>query len=820
MHRLPIESILPELKEILQGRKNAVLIAEPGAGKTTRVPLALLHEPWLEGRRILMLEPRRLAARAAAGYMANLVGEQPGKTVGYRVKLDAKVGPATRIEVITEGILTRMIQEDPGLEGVALVIFDEFHERSLHADLGLALCLQSQELIREDLRILVMSATLDGESVSALLGDAPVLTSKGRVFPVETRYLDKPNSVPVEQALLPIIIQALQKDTGDLLVFLPGAKEIRRMEEELRKQDLGVPIKIAPLYGNLSREEQDWAIAPALPGERKVVLSTSIAETSLTVEGIQIVIDSGFMRVPRFSPKTGMSRLETIPVSKDSAEQRKGRAGRLGPGVCYRLWTEEEHRQLPEYNKAEMLEADLSPFALELAVWWGVSGPSELKWLDPPPSASYSEGKNLLIQLEVIDDVGKITSHGRRMAEMGIHPRLAHMILKAIPLGLGQLACQLAALLQNRDIFRGGFGFENADLRLRIESLPTHSQGKAVLLEANTLMAKLGISESKRVTTDDCGLLLAFAYPDRIAQARGNNRFLLRNGRRAVLTPTQPLSKETYLVVAETDGKVPDSRIFMAAPIKESEFLLYFRDQMEEDIQLSWDSMGQAVRGGKRLMLGAICFKEETYVHPDPEETLEALIAGIRKEGLGILPWNRAARQWQQRLIFMHHHVEGWPAMSDDILLATIEEWLGPFLYGLKSKDDLQQLKLGEILAGLLTWEQKQDLEKLAPTHCLVPSGSRIPINYSDPDSPVLPVKIQEMFGLQNTPCIGKGNIPLTLHLLSPAQRPVQITKDLASFWEKTYFEIKKDLKGRYPKHYWPDDPIQAQATNRIQPKK
>ncbi len=836
MSQLPIESTLPALANVLGSHTRAVLVAPPGAGKTTRVPLALLDEPWLAGRRILMLEPRRLAARSAARHMAASLGEPVGATVGYRVKMDTRVGTQTRIEVITEGVLTRMLQADPALEGVGLVIFDEFHERSLHSDLGLALCLQSQAILRDDLRLLVMSATLDAEPVAALLGGAPIVISEGRSFPVETRYLERKWDGSLETVVVRTILAALQQDDGDILVFLPGAAEIRRVEQNLVERGLGPDVQIAPLYGNLPQEEQDEAIAPSRPGERKVVLSTSIAETSLTVEGVKVVIDSGWMRVSRFSPRTGMTRLETIRVSLSSADQRRGRAGRLGPGVCYRLWTKQEHRQLAPHNTPEIRESDLVPLALELAVW-GVTDPEELLWLDPPPKGAFAQARQVLGQLGALASDGSLTAHGRQMAELGLHPRLAHMLLRAVPLGLGELACELAAILGERDFLRGLQGKPHADIRLRVEALcfgksergqsAFVSQGIAVDASAcrriravaEHYKQMLGLTPQEESGLDACGLLLAFAYPERIGQRRGNGRYLLRSGRGAFFAETQPLANAPYLVAAELDDNGAESRILLAAELSEDDLLHHFAEHIEKEAVVEWDRSAQAVRSRLRRRLGALVLREVAQPATDPKDVRAALLRGIALEGLEILPWTRTARQLQERLLFLHRLEPGWPDVSDEALTATLLDWLGPFLDGMTSREDLQRLRLTDALTSLLNWEQWQQLEEQAPTHLVVPSGSRIPIDYSDPGQPRLSVRLQELFGLTETPRIAKGRVPLTLHLLSPANRPVQVTQDLASFWRHAYFEVKKDLKGRYPKHHWPDDPLTAVPTNRAKPR-
>lgn len=831
---LPIEEALPALREALRRRAAAVLRAPPGAGKTTRVPLALLGEPWLAGRKAVVLEPRRLAARAAAHRMAAMLGERVGETVGYRVRMDTRVGPRTRIEVVTEGVLTRLLQSDPALEGVGLVVFDEFHERSLHADLGLALALQSQSLLREDLRILVMSATLDGAAVAALLDDAPVVASEGRAHPVETRYLPRPAGGPLEPLVARTALEALEREPGDVLVFLPGQGEIRRVEERLLEAGPGPGVRVAPLYGNLSQEEQDRAIAPSPPGARKVVLATSIAETSLTIEGVRVVVDSGRMRVPRFSPRTGMTRLETVPVTRASAEQRRGRAGRVGPGVCYRLWTEPEQHGLVPHAPPEILSADLAPLALELAAW-GVADPGELRWLDPPPAAALAQARELLAQLGALDAGGALTPHGRRMAAFGTHPRLAHMLLRGEELGLGGLACETAALLEERDLFRGEGELPDADLRLRLEALrggrggPSH-RGRRV--DPGTLRRvrdaarhwreALGVRGRDGGEVEQAGLLLALAYPDRIAQKRPGKpgRFLLRNGRGAVLVGAQALADAPYLVAAELDGQGRESRVFLAAPLAEDDLELHFAEQVETEESVAWDPEAGAVRARRRERLGALVLREAPLADPDPEATAAALLEGIAREGIEALPWTKESRRLRERLVFLHRLDPEWPDASGAALLATLPEWLGPHLYGLRRRDEVQRLDIGEILLARLPWARRAALDELAPTHLTVPSGSRIPIDYSDPEAPVLAVRLQEVFGMTETPRVARGRVPLTLHLLSPAHRPVQVTRDLESFWSTTYFEVKKDLKGRYPKHYWPDDPLQAEPTRRVRPRR
>lgn len=824
MSKLPIDEVLPDLQKALRVNTNAVLIAPPGAGKTTRIPLALLEEEWLMGKKILMLEPRRLAARAAANFMAKLLGQKAGEVVGYRVRNESKVGSKTRIEVITEGILTRMIQNDQELKSVGAVIFDEFHERSLHADLGLALCLQSQMVLRPDLRILVMSATIEAGPAAAILNSSQVIVSSGKAFPVETIYLERAVEGRLEPIVVRSILTALKDQTGDILVFLPGAGEIRRVEASLLEVGLPTNTRVAPLYGALSPNAQDSAIAPCKPGDRKVVLATTIAETSITVEGIRVVIDSGLARISRFSPRTGMTSLDTVKISKASAEQRRGRAGRLEPGVCYRLWTRQQDSCLEPFSIPEILEADLGPLALELAVW-GVDDTSDLYWLDLPPAAAFSQARELLYQLGALDDKGIITSHGRQMAASGINPRLSHMILKAKTMGFGSLACEIAAIMGERDIFQEYNQPIDADLRLRIEFLRSGRLGlqrrydlQRIQREIIHLQQVFDISQQE-APIEGCGLLLAFAYPDRIAQLRSNGRFLMRNGRGAVFTKMQFLSSAPYIVAAEVDDKGAEGNIFRAAPIEDAELKEHFSEQIEELSVIAWDKPSQAVRARKQEKLGSLILKESPLSNPSPDTLLNALLKGIKEEGISILPWTRQAQRLKERLMFMHHIDTKWPSCSEKELVFTLDEWLAPYLYGLVSRQDLQQLNLVDILMSRLSWDERQQLDEYAPTHIEVPSGQRIAINYSNPECPVLAVRLQEMFGLQHTPHIAGGRVSLTLHLLSPAQRPVQVTRDLASFWKNAYFDVRKDLLGRYPKHYWPEDPLNATPTHRVRPK-
>jgi ATP-dependent helicase HrpB len=826
MRTLPIDDVLEKVKTALQAQPCLVLVAPPGAGKTTRVPFALLAESWLRGQRIIMLEPRRLAARRTANYMASILNEAVGDIVGYRVKFDTKVGPFTRIEVITEGVFLRMIQQDPALTGVGLVIFDEFHERSLDADIALALCYEAQSILRDDLHMLVMSATLAAQPVADLLGYAPVIVSEGQLFPVETRYLERRASERLEDLVTLAVKKTLQQDKGDVLVFLPGAGEIHRVKRALEAFERDDSLHVMPLYGNLPQKEQDRALAPSKQGERKVILATSIAETSLTVEGVHIVIDCGFMRQPRFSPRTGMSHLDTFRVSLASADQRRGRAGRLGPGICYRLWTKQEERYLLRETVPEILAADLTGLVLELALW-GVKDPAELAWLNPPPAAAIQQARQLLTELGALDASNGITQHGKRMAAAGIHPRLAHMIVKATELGWGSLACKLAAVLTGRELSTvNGFG-SDADLRRRIDVLQgRNSQGvdpviyQQVKREAAYLGQRFGLAKDEQSDSSVCGLLLAFAYPDRIAKRRSDGRYLLKNGRGARLRKDQLLGREPYIVAAELADAGIDSLIYLAAPVAERELLQYFSDQMIKEELVEWDEVTQSVQARTLKWLGALLMKERVLLHPSAECVLKALLQGIRQSGLTILPWSKGAQQLRLRLAFMHAYVpEDWPDMSDETLLVSFEEWLAPYLMDLSRCSDLQRLNLLDILTARLTWQQQQELNVCAPTHMLVPSGQKIPIDYSNPLAPSLSVRLQQLFGQLETPKIMRGKVALTIELLSPAGRPVQITQDLSNFWQTTYFAVKKDLMARYPKHYWPEDPLTALPTHRVRPK-
>jgi ATP-dependent helicase HrpB len=820
---LPIDPVLPEIRRVLGAGTAGVLQAPPGAGKTTRVPLALLDEPWARGGRIVMLEPRRLAARASARRMAATLGEPVGRTVGYRVRMDSRVGPDTRIEVMTEGLFLRRLQGDPSLDGVAAVLFDEFHERGLDADLALALCLEAQGALREDLRLLAMSATLDGAAVSRILDDAPVVTSEGRAFPVEVRHLD-PGARRIEEAVADAVLRALREEGGNVLVFLPGTAEIRRVQSLLDEGRPGPGVLVAPLYGDLPPERQDQAIGPTPPGLRKVVLSTNIAETSLTIEGIRVVVDSGLARVSRFDPGSGMSRLETVRISQASAEQRRGRAGRLEPGVCYRLWPEAGHRALPARAEPEILMADLGPLALELAQW-GTDDALSLRWIDPPPAAHLDQARELLKGLGALDEAGRITAHGRAMSALGMHPRLAHMVLEGEARGFGDLACELAALLSERDVLRGQ---RDADLRTRVEML-RHGGGPGPLhqIRQQARQWRRQVAPGGKAaqgSPGDAGLAVALAYPDRIAQRRpgggpnGEATYRLSNGKGSFFQGLDPLAGEPFLAVADLDGDRRNARIRLAAPVSQAEIEDLFADRLREVAFVAWDPREEAVQARRQRRLFELVLEDRPMKDPPKERVAAAVCEGIRQIGLHALPWGRETEQFRARVGFLRRaegEAAGWPDLSDAALLAGLEDWLAPFLDGVMRRAHLERVDLAAALRATLDWNQARALDDLAPTHAVVPSGSRIPIDYAAGEVPVLAVRLQEMFGLAETPAVARGRVPLLLHLLSPAHRPVQVTRDLAGFWTSSYRAVKAEMKGQYPKHHWPDDPLQAEPTAR-----
>lgn len=829
----PVDAVVPQLDAALAAGPRAVLQAPPGAGKSTRVPLALLDSEWLAGRSILMLEPRRLAARAVAAWMAELLGEPMGKTVGYRVRFENRVGADTRIEVVTEGILTRRLQSDPELAGVGLVIFDEFHERHLHSELALALCRDIQRGLRDDLRLLVMSATLDGRGLADTL-DAAFVESQGRRHPVAVRHLPRDPEGPIWQSAAEAVRRALEEQaTGDVLLFLPGSAEIRRCAERLS----ALPVRVHPLYGDLPLAAQEQAIRPDPEGRRKVVLATNIAETSLTIEGVSTVIDSGWARAPRFDPRSGLTRLETVRISRAAAEQRAGRAGRLGPGTCYRLYSETTAAGLVPFDLPEIATADLAPLALELAAW-GVLDSSELPWLQAPPAAALAQARDLLRELGALDGSGRITPVGRAMGGLPVHPRLARMLLASRDEGLGALACDLAALLSERDLIRGEPADRSSDVAARLETLAAfRQQGRrgarahgadaaacaAVERSATQFRRLLGTTNAAADGTDAAGSLLLLAYPDRLAQRRSGSesRFLLSGGRGARLDAHDPNAGHRYLAVGALQGEGREGRIRLAAPVDMNAIETRLGHRFVESEEVGWDAGGERVVAERVRRLGAVVLERAPLSSPDPEAVKRALLEAVRQQGMALLPWDEASRSLQARLNFLRSVApeHGWPDVSDAALLQTLEAWLPPWLEGISSRAGLRQLDLGAALRARLDWEALQRLEEGAPERMRVPSGHLRRIDYGEA-SPVLAVKLQELFGLAETPTVAWGRVPLTLHLLSPAGRPIQVTRDLKGFWERTYPEVRKELKGRYPKHPWPEDPWSASPTAGVKRRK
>ncbi len=815
---LPVSDSLPALTTALQENNRAILSAPPGAGKTTIVPLHLLGETWRGDGRIILLEPRRLAARAAAGRMASLlggaVGETVGETVGYRMRLDNRVSARTRIEVVTEGVFARMILEDPELQGITAVLFDEFHERSLDADFGLALALDAQAALRPDLRLLVMSATLDVERISALFGDAPVISSEGRSFPVEIRYRDRPGGERVEDAVASAIMQAHHSESGSILVFLPGQAEIRRVAERLEGR-FDENTLVVPLYGNLSQKEQDAAIRPAPAGRRKIVLATSIAETSITIDGVRVVIDSGLQRLPVYEPSTGITRLETVRVSRASADQRAGRAGRTEPGIALRLWHSGQTAALPAFTPPEILSADLSNLVLDMA-HWGVLDPAGLAFIDPPPAAAWNEARTLLRLLGALDASGAITATGRQIRSLGLPVRLAAMVLAAAKTGAARQAAELAVLLTEQGL--GGTGIDIEDRLRRFRQ-----EGGDRAISARKLAERLASSagSSKPATIQlTAGQLLLHAYPDRIALRRGGRgRFVMANGRGAEIPETERLAGADMLVIADLTGRAAQGRVLAAAEIGRAEIEAMLPDAIQRSEECFFDAASRQVRARRVTRLGAIVLEETPLARPNGPAAAAALAEGVRQIGIGALPFSKAAEQMRQRVGFLYRTIgEPWPDLSDAALLGSLDSWFTPFQTNARGIDDLSPGTLYDGLASLIAHGLQRELDRLAPTHFTAPTGQNHPIRY-DGAEPVLSIRVQELFGLKTHPAIGGGKLPLVLELTSPAHRPIQTTRDLPGFWAGSWKDVRADMRGRYPKHPWPEDPAEALPTTRAKPR-
>jgi ATP-dependent helicase HrpB len=811
---LPVRAILTELGQVLAHAPSVVLSAPPGAGKTTLVPLFLLDQPWRGDRRIILLEPRRLAARAAAGRMASLLGEAVGETVGYRMRLDSRVSARTRIEVVTEGVFARMLLDDPELPDVSAVLFDEFHERSLDADVGLALALDVQQALRDDLKLIVMSATLDVERVAALLGRAPIIESRGRSFPVDVRYQERPSSERVEDAVMRAIIEAHRQETGSILAFLPGQAEITRTAERLDGR-FDASTVVTPLFGNLSQKEQDAAIRPAPAGTRKIVLATSIAETSITIDGVRIVIDSGLQRLPAFEASTGITRLETLRVSRASADQRAGRAGRTEPGIAIRLWHQGQTAALPAFTPPQILSSDLAGLVLDLA-HWGVTNPQGLAFLDPPPPTTWQEAKALLTQLGAIDANGALTARGKQIRQLALPPRLAAMTVSAAKEGQAYEACLLAVLLTEQ-----GLGGNGVDLEDRLRRFKSERGDRAEASRGLARRMAKGLSAGKE-TNDPVqpGMLLMHAFPDRIALQRGGRgRFVMANGRGAELPETERLAGASMLVIADLTGRAGGQRILAAAEISRADVEAHMPQAIIREDQTFFDRPSRQVRARRVTRLGAIIFEETPLPRPKGETAARALAQGVRQLGLAVLPFSKEAMQLRDRIGFLYRTVgDPWPDMSDESLLAGLENWFVPFQGETRGIDDISAASLSEGLQTLVPHAVARDLARLAPTHFEAPTGQRHPIRY-DGDEPVLSIRVQELFGLKTHPSIGGGGLPLLLELVSPGHKPMQTTRDLPGFWAGSWKDVRADMRGRYPKHPWPEDPANAAPTTRAKPR-
>lgn len=810
---LPIDAVLGDVRNALRTHGTGVLVAAPGAGKTTRVPLALLDEPWRDGGKIIVLEPRRIAARAAAERLAATLGTRLGDRVGLRARLASKTSANVAIEVVTEGVFTRMILDDPELSGVAAVLFDEFHERSLDADLGLALALDTRGALRPDLKILVMSATLEASRVAKLLGDAPVITSDGRTFPIETRHIGR-RAQRIEDDVVDAVRRALERDTGSVLVFLPGQGEITRVAERLRALDLPETIDIAPLYGALDPATQDRAISPANAGHRKIVLATSIAETSITIEGVRVVIDSGLARVPRFEPDVGVTRLETVRVSRASADQRRGRAGRTEPGICYRLWDEPETQGLVPFAEPEIRVADLSSLLLDCAEW-GTNDPRSLAWLDPPSEGALAAARSGLQAIGALDAEGHITQEGRRLRALPLPPRLARMLLKAGERGAAEGAAELAAVLVER-----GIGGNDLDLVTRLENFRRDRSRRSQDMWALARQWARAATTSANDNTLSPAEFLALAYPERIAKNRGKRgSFLLANGRAGLIDTAHPLAGAPYLVVAELQGRAAATRITLATATDEAEVSVFAGDRIASDDALTFDKDSRSVKARSVRRLGAIELRSESRpVRPD-EDSAPVLANGVAQLGIGTLPWSKAQLQLRNRVGFLRANDESWPDLSDAALAATVDEWLQPYLSGKTRVSEIDASTLEQALTSALPWLMRQRLDAEAPTHFEAPTGNSHALDYESAAAPALHIRVQELFGLKEHPAIARGRLPLTLNLLSPAHRPIQITRDLPGFWAGSWAAVKADMRGQYPKHVWPDDPANAIPTSRAKPR-
>lgn len=818
---LPITEVIPEVKTTLETHTSIIISAPPGAGKSTLLPLALLDEPWLGNKKILMLEPRRLAARTIAMRMADLLGEKVGETVGYRIRFDNKVSARTRIEVVTEGILTRMLQSDNALEKVGLVIFDEFHERSIYADIALVLCRESQQILRPDLRLVIMSATLNIPQLSAIL-KAPVVESKGKQYPVELIHTGQRDLMLMPEMTARVISQAIANDQGDILAFLPGEGEIRRCEEILKQQLKH--ISIHPLYGQLPPVAQMAAILPHRQGLRKVVLATSIAETSLTIEGVSVVVDSGYGRTLRFDAGTGLSRLATIEISRDMADQRAGRAGRLGPGKCYRMWSLADDSRLQEHRLPEISESDLAPMMLDLAIW-GITDIRQLQWPTEPPKGHMAQAVDTLHLLGALEN-NKITPHGKEMARLPCHPRLAHMLIMAKQSGQLPLATDLAAILEERDPMPRETGIDinlRVEMLRRVRSQKRETRGWNRVIQVAEAYRQLFINQPDNGTFDpfETGLLLVHAYPERIASARpGNNaQFQLSNGSYAMASHTDDLAHEPWLSVAHMDAREGTGKIFLAAPLNPKDLA----PLVKKTDNITWDSRKGALTATTDLRIGHIVLQSRPLSHPNPDQITEAICKEIEKNGAHLLNFDEKVQQWQNRIQSLRkwHPASLWPDVTTPTLLKHCREWLAPYLNQVRKNDDLKKLDLLNILHFHLNHQQQNELNQLAPTAIEVPSGSKIQLHYSpDGSAPVLAVRLQEMFGLADTPTVNNGTQAVLLHLLSPGYKPVQVTSDLRSFWNTTYFEVRKELRNRYPRHVWPDDPWTEKAIRGVKRRK